>query len=265
MKLNNLQQDWEAFAQKDPLWAVLTDPTKIGRQWEEDAFFKTGSDEITSLLATIKKEHIHLNLDQALDFGCGTGRLTQGLAKYFKKVIGLDLAPTMIAEAQKLNQHRSCVKYVLNPNPDLRIFSSPKFDLIYSSLTLQHIAPRYTRAYLKEFCRVLQPDGVLAVRIPGKRIEAVADRINLLAKIKWTIRKNIPNSLIQASGSLIAHFRHEPRMELYGLSPRAVKLLLEKRGMKNIKIISDPIFSPGETWTNFLYCATKADDHKSNR
>jgi ubiquinone/menaquinone biosynthesis C-methylase UbiE len=48
------------------------------------------------------------------------------------------------------------------------MFPDGAFDLVYSRITLQHIAPRYTLRYLREFIRVLAPGGVLSIQIPER-------------------------------------------------------------------------------------------------
>jgi hypothetical protein len=46
---------WERAARRDPLWAVLSDPSKRGRRWDLPAFFETGSREISLLLYQLRR------------------------------------------------------------------------------------------------------------------------------------------------------------------------------------------------------------------
>jgi len=95
-----------------------------------------------------------VRLRRALDFGCGAGRLTQALARHVERVTGVDISERMVALArQHCSDERVC--FVQNVRPDLKVFACRSFDLVYSRITLQHIAPRYTRRYLREFIRVL--------------------------------------------------------------------------------------------------------------
>ena len=41
---------WERHARRDPLWAILSDPTKKGRRWDLQRFFETGAREISLAL-----------------------------------------------------------------------------------------------------------------------------------------------------------------------------------------------------------------------
>src|SRR5512147_2288602 len=94
---------WEDAAQRDPLWAILSDPTKRGRQWDLGEFFETGRREISLLLYQLRQLGHPPSAGRALDFGCGVGRLTQALAATFAEVVGVDVSPTMIRLARELN------------------------------------------------------------------------------------------------------------------------------------------------------------------
>jgi SAM-dependent methyltransferase len=102
---------------------------------------------------------------RALDFGCGAGRLTQALARHFARATGIDISERMVALARE-HCRDARIDFVQNGGPDLGIFQDGTFHLVYSRITLQHIAPRYTRRYLREFVRVLAPGGVLSVQVP---------------------------------------------------------------------------------------------------
>src|SRR2546423_3765771 len=96
MKLEALQRRWNAAGKGDPFWAVLSDPRKKGNRWQVEEFFRTGSDEIQSLIADVEALGLTMQRRRALDFGCGPGRLSQALASYFDQVDGVDISPSMI-------------------------------------------------------------------------------------------------------------------------------------------------------------------------
>ena len=43
-------QDWEYLAKKDPLWAILSDPSKANGRWKLDEFFASGQSEIDGMM-----------------------------------------------------------------------------------------------------------------------------------------------------------------------------------------------------------------------
>jgi SAM-dependent methyltransferase len=158
---------WERHAQQDPLWAILSDPTKKGRKWDLQTFFETGAREISIVLYRLAELDLAIPRAAALDFGCGVGRLTQALGVHFDHAVGVDISPTMIRLAEKLNRHPGRVRYVTNSREDLSIFDTSTFDFIYSDIVLQHVDPASTRKYLPEFVRTLKKGGVLVFQLPS--------------------------------------------------------------------------------------------------
>lgn len=104
MKLNELQDHWDRFGQVDPLWAILTDPSKKNGRWDLAEFFQTGVEEIQTNLRHAMTLH-PVPRRRALDFGCGVGRLTQALGEVFEQADGVDIAPSMVALANQYNRH----------------------------------------------------------------------------------------------------------------------------------------------------------------
>lgn len=167
-ELGRLQSIWESYAKDDPLWAILSAPGKTGGKWDLEEFFQTGLFEIAQLFQILSSNDIEFEQDSALDFGCGVGRLTQALARQFGSVCGVDISPTMIENAGKLNRHQENCSYCLNASLDLRLFEDNRFSLIYSSIVLQHMPPDMARGYLAEFGRILKPGGLLVFQLPSR-------------------------------------------------------------------------------------------------
>jgi SAM-dependent methyltransferase len=165
MKLWQLKRHWDALAKADPYFAVLTETDKQGQRWATDEFFSTGVAEVAADLERIRVSGAAVRWERALDFGCGAGRLSQALGRHFAEVTGIDISHQMVALAREHNRSDH-VRFVQNSRPDLRIFPNGSFTLVYSRITLQHIAPRYTRRYLREFVRVMAPGGILSVQVP---------------------------------------------------------------------------------------------------
>ncbi len=75
----------------------------------------------------------------------------------------------MIDQAKKFNPRPGKCKFELNRRDDLRLFSDNSLDFICSSLTLQHMESRYSMKYLREFLRILSPEGLLVVLLVEER------------------------------------------------------------------------------------------------
>lgn len=241
MHLRELQRNWDAFGTSDPMWAILTDPAKSGNRWNTEEFFATGVSEIAEVMGWVEAIHPLPSKRRALDFGCGVGRLTQPLAAYFEEAVGVDLAPSMIRRAEQYNRQGARCRYVLNERADLRGFEDGTFDFIYSGLTLQHMAPKYARAYLAEFTRILAPDGLLVFRLPSEPAHN---------GLRFWIRRLAAEVLYVRIYHRIFR-RGKPLMQMYGIKREQVLQLLEQRGCE--ALVVEPDMSAGAAWISYRY------------
>jgi SAM-dependent methyltransferase len=168
MRLSQLQQHWDALGRQDPLWAILTDPTRRGNRWDLAEFFDTGRLAAAQIFERAAAFHVPLRRHRALDFGCGVGRLTQAVAGYVDEVVGVDIAASMIELAHRYNTCGDRCVYQLNETPDLRRFGNASFDVVFTSCVLQHMEPRYSLNYIVELARVLAPGGYLEFDVPSE-------------------------------------------------------------------------------------------------
>jgi ubiquinone/menaquinone biosynthesis C-methylase UbiE len=167
MNLKDLQMNWTIFGKKDPLWSILTDHSKRNNKWDLQDFFLSGDTEINNIFMVVQKINFPVTFGKALDFGCGVGRITQSLAKKFEICVGVDISPTMIENAKKMNKYGERCQYILNEFDNLSIFEDDSFDFIYSNIVLQHMEPQYSKKYIREFVRILKKDGLLIFQIPS--------------------------------------------------------------------------------------------------
>ncbi len=192
MSLDQLQDDWTRLGQEDPLWAVYVAPGTKGGKWDVEAFFALGRQEVDRALAELEPLGLTPGRRRALDFGCGVGRLSQALAGHVDEVIGIDIAPSMLAKARELDRSQGRVRFVLNQRPDLGDVGSAEVDLVYSSLVLQHMPPELARGYLAEFVRVLAPGGVAIFQVASRPTRSVKGLIFRLAPwplLRWAQRR----------------------------------------------------------------------------
>src|SRR5687767_12790864 len=122
MRLDSLQQHWQSFGERDPLWAVLTEDQKKDNRWTVADFMASGTDLVDWYAAGLKSLGIAPRFARALDFGCGVGRVTQALTRMAGDVVGIDIAPAMVARAREANRHGARCRYVVNDRDDLRAF-----------------------------------------------------------------------------------------------------------------------------------------------
>ena len=179
-QFRQLARNWDAFGRADPLFGVLSDPTKFGGQWPIDDFFESGEAHVKKLLRILNELGVSFPRGACLDFGCGVGRLTMPLSDSFDRTVGVDIAKSMISVARQHNRRPRC-GFILNRDPDLRAFRSSTFDFVHSCLVLQHIPPGVTLRYIEEFLRVAKPNGLVVFQLPAESYseETITDRYRL--------------------------------------------------------------------------------------
>jgi SAM-dependent methyltransferase len=185
MAVDRLKSTWENLGKADPLWAVLTDPDRRHGGWQVEEFLATATAPIARVKTLVDEAGLTLG-DRVLDFGCGAGRLSNALAAHVKEVVGVDIAQSMIDEANRINQHPGRVSFVAYDGHRLP-FEDESFDAVVSLISIQHSPPAVQLASLVELQRVVRPGGVLVCQIPYRPIrpdrlttEAMRARIELL-------------------------------------------------------------------------------------
>ena len=153
---------------------MLTDPGKRDGGWDVDQFFRAGTEELSAVLQRAARLGIVVSRRRALDFGCGVGRVTQAMAGSFERCDGVDISASMLQLARRHNRDPARCSYHLNVADDLKLFPDAAFTFVFSTLVLQHIAPPYTRGYIKELLRVLAPGGLLVFQLPSHRTAQVS-------------------------------------------------------------------------------------------
>lgn len=247
MKLHLTRRHWNRLAETDPLWAVLTSPDKKGQLWQVDEFFADGRKTVDETLPRLRTLHPTLATGQALDFGCGVGRLSQALALHFENVVGLDISEQMLTHARSYNQHGERVRYLHNPHPDLRLFPDGSFDFIFSLITLQHMEPVYAKRYIGEFIRILRPGGAVFFQLPGVRPPEHTEN-SLLTHWPPTFFKRVRRRLARRLNVWTAK---KPVMEMHAIPKTEVLKLLESHGARVIEVANFHAAGELESWAYF--------------
>jgi SAM-dependent methyltransferase len=202
--LNKLKNAWEGLAERDAFGAILTDEGKVGGRWDLAEFMATGEREIATVMGHLNSiGHGPDSNGTALDFGCGVGRLTQALARRFHSCVGVDISQAMIRQAESLNQYPNC-RYVANPATNLP-FADASFSFLYSNIVLQHVPRRLAKSYLREFVRLLAPNGILVFGVQDSF--AAPDLPSRMVRLRHIVhlRSRIRVALKRGPGDMMMH------------------------------------------------------------
>ncbi len=108
--------------------------------------------------------HLHAGMS-LLDAGCGPGSITLDLAEVVSpgRVVGIDIEPLQIERAKALAAERkvSHTQFLVGDVYQLP-FADASFDAVFAHATLYHV--RDPLCVLREFHRVLKPDGLVGIR-----------------------------------------------------------------------------------------------------
>jgi SAM-dependent methyltransferase len=204
MNLEGLKSNWESLAERDALFAILTDHRRAGGKWDVAEFMATGEAETNTVMGHLASIRYRPNsAGSALDFGCGVGRVTQAMARRFASCVGVDISRQMIDKAKALNQYAHC-RYLVSSEERLP-FADARFSFIYSNIVLQHVPRRFSTAYLREFVRILAPGGILVFGVQDSF--AAPDVSSLLLRVRHVlrIRSRIKAALGVGSGDMQMH------------------------------------------------------------
>lgn len=184
-RLQHLRHVWQALGRDDPLWAVLSQADKRGGRWQRDEFFATGRAEVEYQLARLAVDGVPRARRLALDFGSGAGRLSRALAAHFDKVVGVDVSPSMVEVARRLNADLANLDFRENASARLHGIADASVDFVFSHLVLQHIPAPLALGYVEEFFRVLAPGGATVFQFVAGTDDSRRGRLFALASNRW--------------------------------------------------------------------------------
>jgi SAM-dependent methyltransferase len=165
VRLDDVRRDWTRLGAEDPLWAVLVGPGKRGGNWSVEEFLSTGRADVEATRRWLDELGMPTRWERVLDFGCGVGRLSQALAQNANEVVGVDISVPMLDKARELDRSGGVCQFVVNESSDLRQFPDGHFDLVYTTLVLQHLPRPVIDRYVAEFLRVLRPGGIAVMGV----------------------------------------------------------------------------------------------------
>jgi len=101
---------------------------------------------------------------RAVDVGCGTGRFLDCLKQAWPRLpaVGVDLSESYVAEARR-HLKRWCWIDVVVAKAEAMPLADASQDAVTSVFLFHELPPKIRRAALREFARVLKPDGRVVI------------------------------------------------------------------------------------------------------
>lgn len=167
--LMGTDRDWENWGAVDPYFGVYSrERFRSGSMTSEarNEFFVSGEEHIARTLRDLRDAFgDEPSVRSALDFGSGVGRLVIPLARRAERVTGVDISPSMIAEAERNCAAAGVANTTFVESDDRISRVSGTFDLVHSYIVLQHVAWSRGRGILQALADRVAPGGHLAVQI----------------------------------------------------------------------------------------------------
>jgi len=209
--------EWQALGATEPHWSVLIneDFRQANLATHIERFYATGRRGIDVQLNLLRRAGIPTRFGRALDFGCGVGRLSFGLAPLAQEVVGVDISPPHL----RLAEERAASKGIANTRfeaiaavDDLDRYRG--FDFVISLIVLQHNPPPIMAAIYAKLLAALAPGGVAVVQMPTFILGQAFSPADYLASEK-------------------------PQMEMHALAQSIVYRLVEEADCRMIEVRED--------------------------
>lgn len=166
-------RDWEAWGRDDPYYGVLSSEefrTRTLSAENRRAFFASGEQHVERVLSAIRAMSTpEFKPRSSLDFGCGVGRLLIPLARACGQATGVDVSPSMLAEAARNCAEQAASGITLLRSEDGLEGVPSGFDLVHSYIVFQHIPPDRGHRLIAGLASRVAADGFLVLQFPHAR------------------------------------------------------------------------------------------------
>lgn len=167
-----MSRAWDAFAAREPWFAVLTEPRFLRANFDgaaEAAFFQTGDEYVSDLYATVlDRVAAHFAPLTVLEYGCGVGRLLLPFSRRAEKVTGVDISQPMLDQARR-HAERTGGRNIELLNAEAFEGDTRTFDLVNCFLVFQRIRKDQGLALLRKLAARVREGGVGVFHLPYRQ------------------------------------------------------------------------------------------------
>ncbi|MFC5344035.1 class I SAM-dependent methyltransferase [Brevundimonas staleyi] len=168
--MRDTDADWRLWGEADPYFGVLAHDRYRRANLTDDAlseFWASGVKDAAEFAGVLERFFGDFPKASALDFGCGVGRLSRGMARLCDQVTGLDVSPGMLAEAAVGAPANTTFVHALD--------EGQTFDWINSIIVFQHIPPERGYEILDGLLQRVNFGGAISLHFTVAGPEGSAD------------------------------------------------------------------------------------------
>ena len=180
---------WDAFAAREPYFAVLTEPEFLRANFDEKAearFFQSGDEYVSSLYGTVLESVApHFAPLKVLEYGCGVGRLVIPFARRAENVTGVDISPAMLETARRHADLAGVRNVELRTAAEFE--DDPRtFDLVNCFLVFQRLRQDEGLELLRKLAARIREGGVGVFHLPYR------SHVSPLLRVARDARARVP-------------------------------------------------------------------------
>jgi 2-polyprenyl-3-methyl-5-hydroxy-6-metoxy-1,4-benzoquinol methylase len=181
--MRDTDADWHVLAETEPFYWVSTSEEFLSANLDQaaiDRFYASGELDISRVFDKLTCHFGAFEPKSALDFGCGVGRLTFPMARRAASVTGVDIAPAMLAHANKRCEQlrQANVRFQTEMPGD-------PFDWINSYIVLQHISPGRGLQILRRLLDLLVVGGRISIHLTTSREPSLAVQLLTASEVAF--------------------------------------------------------------------------------
>lgn len=160
---------WEHLGDEKAHYSVLSNDAFLPHNLNAsiDSFWASGESEVTQAIRALSQSgSSQLEEKICVEYGCGVGRVTVNLAKWFKFVHAYDISSNHLYHARARASQMGVVNVAFHEcSRDFRVAMEP-CDFFYSVIVLQHNPPPVILELIRIALKALKPGGIAMFQVP---------------------------------------------------------------------------------------------------
>ena len=168
-RLRRMRLDWDRRARENARHFVVTHR----EQWSDEEFFRSGEvameEDILNDLGNVCQSKDPKSM-RVIEIGCGAGRMTRAMARFFGEVHAVDISPEMVRLARRAVAGMGNAFIYRNNGRDLGVLRGSAWNRLLRAAPprFQHIPSRaIVESYVRDVARLLRPGALFKFQVQG--------------------------------------------------------------------------------------------------
>lgn len=230
--MSNGKEIWEDFGVSDAYYSVSTfDKFRSGRIDDEARadFFASGREHLDLIWSVFERHFGAFDTPKnAIDIGCGVGRVLLPLAERCEWATGVDISTAMLAEARRNADGQGVENIRLIETDEFLRDADARYDLVHTFIVMQHVEPQIGYWMIEKMLESLTDGGRAMIHT------VFQDSSPFARKLRFRIYRAVP-----AVHKFLNWIRGKTErfMPMYEYDRQAITTLFDKHGCRVIDTI----------------------------